>query len=246
MLWIILSVVCVAYYAAVRYMAQAQQLTGIWLILAVLFLLLFFYRTYRKKYPEQVKRFLRLRTFCITTAALVLLMVGVVAGRILTDMWSSPQSGLSHVLLLNQNDIAAETEEEWEARLDETVRYLKANESARVIVSGGWDSTRGASEAHVMYGYLLEHDIAGGRILWEIRSETTKENLDLARAMAGGDRQSVGIVASDYSMYRTLRIARNQGYIQAEPIPTPTTPWLYPHRIVQEILQVLYDKFFGI
>ena len=246
MLWIILSVVCAAYYAAVRYVAQAQQLTGIWLILAVLFLLLFFFHWYRKKHPETRREHLRLRVFCITTAVLAVLMVGVVAGRILADMWSSPQGGLSHILLLNQNDIAAETEEEWEARLDEAIRYLKANEATRVIVSGGWDTTRGASEAHEIYGYLMEHDIAGGRILWEIRSKTTKENLDLAKAMAGGDRQSVGIVSSDYSMYRTLRIARNQGYIQAEPIPTPTTPWLYPHRIVQEILQVLYDKFFGI
>ncbi len=246
MLWIILSITCAAYYAAVRYMAQAQQLTGIWLILAVLFLLLFCYRCYRKKYLDQSKGFLQWRVFCITTAILLTLMVGVVAGRILSDMWSSPQNGLPHILLLNQSDIAAETEKEWEARLDETVRYLKANESTRVIVSGGWDTNHGASETYVMYAYLLENDIAGGRILWEIRSETTKENLDLARAMAGGDQQPVGIVASDYSMYRTLRIARNQGYIQAEPIPTPTTPWLYPHRIVQEILQVLYDKFFGI
>ena len=52
MLWIILSVICAAYYAAVRYVAQAQQLTGIWLVLAVLFLLLFFYGWYRKKHPE--------------------------------------------------------------------------------------------------------------------------------------------------------------------------------------------------
>ena len=246
MLWIILSVICAAYYAAVRYVAQAQQLTGIWLVLAVLFLLLFFYGWYRKTHPEKTKSHLRFRTFCITTGVLVVLMVGVVAWRILADMWSSPENSLPHILLLNQSDIAAETEEEWEARLDEAVRYLKTNESTRVIISGGWDSARGASEAHVMYGYLLEHDIAGNRILWEIRSETTKENLDLARAMAGGDRQSVGIVSSDYSMYRTLRIARNRGYVHAEPIPTPTTPWLYPHRIVQEILQVLYDKFFGI
>jgi len=246
MLWIILSVVCAAYYAAVRYVAQAQQLTGIWLMLAVLFLLLFFYRWYRKKHPEKIKGYLRVRTFFITTAVLVVLMIGVVAGRILADMWSSPQDGLSHILLLNQSDIAAETATEWEARLDETVRYLKANESTRVIVSGGWDTDRGASEAHIMYAYLLENDIAGERILWEIRSKTTKENLDLAKSMAGGDRQPVGIVASDYSTYRILRIARNRGYIQAEPIPTPTTPWLYPHRIVQEILQVLYDKFFGI
>lgn len=246
MLWIILSIVCAAYFAAVRYVAQAQQLTGIWLVLAVLFLLLFCYRWYRKKHSERIKGYLRLRTFCITTAVLLLFMVGVVAGRILADIWSSPQEGLPHILLLNQSDIAAETGEEWETRLDEAVRYLKANESTRVIVSGGWDTARGASEAHAMYAYLLEHDISGNRILWEIRSETTKENLDLARSMAGGERQAVGIVSSDYSMYRTLRIARNRGYLQAEPIPTPTTPWLYPHRIVQEILQVLYDKFFGI
>ena len=113
MLWIILSVVCAAYYAVVRYMAQAQQLTGIWLILAVLFLLLFFFHWYRKKHPETRREHLRLRVFCITTAVLTVLMVGVVAGRILADMWSSPQGGLSHILLLNQNDIAAETEEEW-------------------------------------------------------------------------------------------------------------------------------------
>ena len=246
MLWIILSIVCAAYFAVVRYVALGQQLTGIWLILSVLFLLMFCYRCYRKKHPEKIKGYLRVRTFFITTAVLLVLMVGVVAGRILTDMWSSPPDELPHILLLNQSDIAAETEEEWQARLDEAIRYLKANESTRVIVSGGWDASRGATETYAMYVYLLENDIAGSRVLWEIRSETTKENLDLARAMAGGERQAVGIVSSDYSMYRTLRIARNRGYIQAEPIPTPTIPWLYPHRVVQEILQVLYDKFFGI
>ena len=90
MLWIIFSIVCAVYYAAVRYVAQAQQLTGIWLILAVLFLALFFYRWYRKKHLEKIKGFLRVRTFCVTTAVLVVLMIGVVAGRILADIWSSP------------------------------------------------------------------------------------------------------------------------------------------------------------
>lgn len=246
MLWIVLSIACTAYYFAVRYGAQDERLTGIWLILAVFFLLLFFCRYYRKRHPNKGKRHLRIRTFCITTGILLLLMTGVVAGRILTSMWSSAVPGLSYIVLLNQNDIAAESEAEWEARLDQAVRYLQANESTQVIVSGGWDNNRGASEAHIMYAYLLESGIAGTRVFWEIRSETTKQNLDLVRAMANGSHQPVGIVVSDYSAYRTLRIARNQGYFQAEAIPAPTTPWLYPHRIVQEILQVFYDKFFEI
>ena len=41
MLWIIISIVCGIYYILVRYVAQSQQLTGIWLILAVLFFVLF-------------------------------------------------------------------------------------------------------------------------------------------------------------------------------------------------------------
>lgn len=246
MLWIVLSIVCAVYYAAVRYVAQSQQLTGIWLILAVLFLLSFLWNRYRKYHPPEKKTALWVRTACWTSLALALLMTGVVAGRILLDMWSSPPEDLAFIILLNQNDMAGESDQEWEARMDEAIQYLYDNEQAKVIVSGGWDKARGYSEAHAMYAYLLEYGVEGNRVFWEIRSEGTKENLDYARSLCNGQKYAVGIVSSDYSMYRTLRIARNQGYAQAEPIPTPTTPWLYPHRIAQEILQVLYDKFFGI
>ena len=75
MLWIILSIVCAVYYAAVRYVAQAQQLTGIWLILAVLFLLMFSYGRYRKKHPDRIKGYLRVRTFLITTMVLMVLIL---------------------------------------------------------------------------------------------------------------------------------------------------------------------------
>ena len=246
MLWIVFSVICAAYYAAVRYVAQGQQMTVIWLILAVLFFALFLGNRLQKKYPHHRKRSLRIRTFCVTSLILFCIMIGVVTGRILVDMWSSPVRNLSYIVLLNQSDVATESEEEWEARMDQAIRYLNTNETTRVVVSGGWDSDLGYSEAHAMYAYLLENGIDGGRVYWEIRAKNTKDNLGYARTICAGDRQPVGIAASDYSMYRTLRIARNQGYLQAEPIPTPTTPWLYPHRIVQEILQVLYDKFFGI
>ncbi len=246
MLWIVLCLVCTVYYAVLRYLAPNQPLAGIWLILAVLFLGLFLYYWYRRRHPDHKKISLRGRTFCITTAILAVILVGVVAGRILTDMWRSPDPNVPFIVLLNQRDTAAETEAEWNARLDQAIRYLRANEATKVVVSGGWDSDRGYSEAHAMYAYLLEQGIDGRRVYWEIRSENTKDNLNYARSIVGGGRQTVGIVSSDYSMYRILRIARNQGYVQAEPIPTPTTVWLYPHRVVQEILQVLYDKFFGI
>lgn len=246
MLWIIPSIVCAAYFVAVRYMAQSQQMPGIWLILALLFFVLFIYRWYFRRHPEKKKQSLRIRTFCITSLILFLIMTGVVAGRILADIWSSPEGEPRYILLLNQSGMSDETDQEWQDRMQEAVRYLETHEQARVIVSGGWDEARGYSEAHAMYVYLQEQGINGNRISWEIRSQNTKENLDYARTICGGDRFPVGIVSSDYSMYRTLRVARNQGYIQAEPIPSPTTAWLYPHRIAQEILQVLRDKFLGI
>lgn len=246
MLWIILGTVSAAYYAVVRYVALQQQMTGIWLVLAAVFFVLFLCRRFFPRIPIGKNHSLRIRTFCITSGVLLVFMMGVVAWRIFADMWRNPQEDLAFILLLNQNDLAAETDGEWEARLDEAVAYLEENEETKVIVSGGGHTSRGASEAHAMYGYLLEHGVDGSRIFWEIRSQGTKENLEYALSLVNGHREPVGIVSSDYSMYRTLRIARNQGYVMAEPISTPTTPWLYPHRIAQEILLVLRDKFFGV
>ena len=246
MFWLSLSVICIAYYSLVEHMAEGQQLTGVWLLLFALFLGVFLYQQYRAQYPRQKKGSLRIRTFCATTLALALIMAGVVLVRIVTGMLSAPKPGLDYIVVMSQQDMPGETGTELETRLDEAIEYLKNNPNTRVIVSGGWNVERGASHAHTMYQYLQRQGIETGRILWEIRSETTEQNLEYAAAITGDINSSVGIVASDYNMYRTMRIARSTGLHHTTAVPASTTPWLYPHRLVVELLYVVRDKFLGI
>ena len=100
--------------------------------------------------------------------------------------------------------------------------------------------------AHTMYQYLQRCGIGSGRILWETHSRNTTENLRYSISICGGPYGSLGVVSSDYFSYRAVRIARNLGMQNVRGAAVTTASWLWPHRIVLEILCVLRDKFLGI
>lgn len=245
MFWIILGCSCLIYYSVIEYAAKGQQMTMIWLFLAILFFLMYARGRYRKKHPRP-SRPLWVRTFCYTSLILLAILAGVVESRIIASMLSAPKSGLSYIVILSQNEITGETQEELEARLDCAVRYLKANPDTRVIVSGGWDSDKGYSKAHVMYEYLLECGVENNRISWEARSLNGEENLRYSMSISGGAEVPLGLVTSNFYSYRAARVARNVGLQHPQSLPAQTSVWLLPHRLAQEFIYVLRDKFFGV
>lgn len=245
MIWLFLGTLCLIYYAVLECFAGGQPFCVVWPLLAALFYMCFFFREHRRRHGSW-KTPLWFRTFCITSLILFLVLIGVVGSRVLTTMLSRPDGGLSYIVLLTQEEIVGETQQEQEERMNTAVRYLQKNPEARVIVSGGWDSERGASQAYTTYQYLISCGIPANRILWEIRSENVAENLQYSMNIAGGPQERIGIVASDYYTYRAARIGRSVGLVQPDTIPASTTWWLYPHRLAAEIFYVLQDKFLGI
>ena len=97
-----------------------------------------------------------------------------------------------------------------------------------------------------MYRYLLRQGISSERIFWETYSRSTVDNLVNSAAIAGGRQARLGIVVSDYFAYRAVRLARNERLPNVCSVTAATPSWLLPHRLVQELLRVLQDKFFGI
>ncbi len=245
MLWIVLGSACLAYYAAIEYFSEGQPMTVVWIFLAVLFLVCYLWREYRKRHSGK-KRPLWFRTFCVTSLCLLLVLLGVTASRIILSMLSSAEPSLDYIVILAQQDIEGETEAELVKRLDRAVEYLQENENTSVIVSGGWEADKGSSSARVMYQYLLRRGVERERIFWETYSTNTKENLSYSMVIAGGQQARMGIVASDYFTYRACRVARNLGMTTVEGIPSDTPAWLLPHRLTTEVLRVLEDKFLGI
>ncbi len=95
-----------------------------------------------------------------------------------------------------------------------------------LVVCGAQGDDEPAPEGEVMYGYLVDHGIPAEDVLKDTSSFNTRENLRNAAALLaereGLEIRRVAIVTSDYHVARALSLARDEGFADAQGIPSPT------------------------
>ncbi len=100
-------------------------------------------------------------------------------------------------------------------RLDSASLYLKENNEATVIVSGGTGASNEFSEAFVMAKYLESQTIANDRIILEAKSINTFENLKFSiekiREIDSEKNIEVLIATNDYHLFRSKMLAKRLG-----------------------------------
>lgn len=112
-------------------------------------------------------------------------------------------------------------------RINGAYAYLAANPDAIAVLSGGQGPREEITEAACMYRELTKLGIDGSRLLLEERSTSTIENLqfslDVVEAATGTRPNSVGIVSSEYHIFRAKLFAKSIGL---EPVGIPAkTSW---------------------
>ena len=131
-------------------------------------------------------------------------------------------------------------------RLDKAYEYAVSNPDTVIIVSGGQGSNEPASEASVMKDYLVARGIDESRILMEDKSTNTSENLlfssRLYPELAGS---SVGIISSDFHIFRALSIAKKCGYSEVYGIPARSVRLYLPNNMIRESVGILKDFLLG-
>ena len=134
-------------------------------------------------------------------------------------------------------------------RLDAALDYLGANPDALAVVSGGQGEGEDITEAEAMTDYLTAHGIDSARIVQEDRSRTTHENLEnsfaILRARGYAPADGVGIVTSEYHLYRAKRMARALG---AEPVgiaAETTLPSMRINYFIREAFAAAYMQLAG-
>ena len=157
-------------------------------------------------------------------------------------------------------------------RLDQAAETAAENPGAQIVLSGGSDERGEGSEAEVMAEELTRRGVAPQRLLLEIQSKNTYENITYSLALIDRVRSEkgpagnparvgpgtghpilsaetrplrVGIVSSDYHMYRAVHIARKQSAQQIFGIACASDPVLLPHYMLRESIALLKDKFLG-
>ncbi|SHK31078.1 DUF218 domain-containing protein [Hathewaya proteolytica DSM 3090] len=134
-------------------------------------------------------------------------------------------------------------------RLDTAAEYLKKNNSAKVIVSGGQGKDEMITEASAMEKYLINCGIESERIIKEEQSINTKENFQYTRKKLdeeGYDKnEKVLIVTNSFHMARAKLLAERNGF-EAYGESAPSYPYLIPNSYAREafalIKTYLFDK----
>lgn len=124
-----------------------------------------------------------------------------------------------------------------------------AHPDALAVVSGGQGEGEDITEAKAMADYLTAHGIDSVRIVQEDQSRSTRENLEnsfaILRARGYDPANGVGIVTSEYHLYRAKRMVRALG---AEPVgiaAETTLPTMRVNYFIREAFAAAYMQLAG-
>lgn len=130
-------------------------------------------------------------------------------------------------------------------RLDTTYSYAIEHEKTRIIVSGGQGKGEEVTEAKAMYDYLVAKGIAKERIIMEENSTNTKENIQFSKEKIKDCNKTVLIVSNDFHIYRSVSIAKKEGFTDVYGLPAPTDIGMIPSYYIREGFAVIKDKIIG-
>lgn len=111
-------------------------------------------------------------------------------------------------------------------RIRAAYEYLTAHPKAICIVTGGQGEDEPMTEAQCLYDHLTDLGIDGNRIWLEEAATSTWENmvfsLDLIQEKTGTRPESIGLLSSEYHLFRASLFAKDCG-VTAIGIPAKTS-----------------------
>lgn len=242
MIFYVAAVICLIYcIGVVLTKAAGTRFFLIWLVIAAGFALLGF---------GIERRFFVLLPFPVKAAALALLAVGiglfcVVEGLVLSRFFSQGEEGLSCIVVLGAQMKDNGPSLVLQKRLDRACAYLLENPDTVCIVSGGQGSNEPVTEAQGMRDYLVKKGIGPERILMEENSANTQQNLAFSQKLLPDREVSIGIVTSNFHVYRSLQLARKQGYSEPVGLAADSGVYFLPNNMLREFFGVMKDWLVG-
>lgn len=185
------------------------------------------------------------RVLAVAVSAGVILFV-VVEGCILSGFGAKGEENLDYIIVLGAQVREDGPSNVLKNRLNIAYDYLVENENTICIVSGGQGSNEPCAEALGMYEYLVEKGISPDRILMEDESLNTVQNITNSSALFDKETARVGIVTSNFHVFRSVRIAKKLGIQNVCGIAAYVWPkYFLPSNMLREFFGVVKDFLCG-
>ncbi len=246
----ILSLVAIAIMAAFAlFFASLPGRGFLPLVLLCLMGVVGFYfvcRLLRKKFPKGVKVVRMVFTICLVIGILVL---GITEAMIIKASFGTPNAEFDYLVVLGAKVNADGPSISLQNRIDAAYEYLAENPDVIAIVSGGKGSDEPITEAQCMYDHLVAMGIDPSRIWLEDKATSTWENLhfalDLIEEKTGQRPEKLGVLSSEYHLFRASLFAERCG-VEFAGVPASTSlPSVKLNHFLREIAGVWHYILLG-
>lgn len=203
-------------------------------------------RMLRGKYPKAVRLLRRIFTVCLVIGLLVVVATEAV---IIHASFGSPEQPVDYVVVLGAKvRVTGPSASLWD-RIYGAYNYLETHPDAIAIVSGGQGEDEPITEAQSMYDELVALGIDPERIWMENKATSTWENLnftlDLIEEKTGQRPQKLGVVSSEYHLFRASLFAKKCG-VEFVGIPARTSrPGQLINHFMREVAGVWHFLLLG-
>ena len=141
-----------------------------------------------------------------------LLIVGITEAVIIKASFGSPKEQVDYMVVLGAKvRVTGPSASLWD-RIYAAADYLEAHPNTVAVVSGGQGEDEPMTEAQSMYDELVKPGIDPERVWIEDRATSTWENLnfslDLIEAKTGERPQKLGVLSSEYHLFRASLFAK--------------------------------------
>lgn len=237
---LILGILCLGYYISLTFFGMDFSI--VWLLAGLFLCFLGYSLGWTRLWtmlPKGVKA-----SLCVLLLAGVLFFVFLEA-LIISGMGGHPRKDLDYVIVLGAQVRGDHPSRALRKRIEKAADYLEKNPSAKAILSGGQGPGEEMTEAVCIQRELLKMGIDKERMILEENSTSTWENLDFCAKLAPVKEKRVGLVTQNFHVYRSLKLAKRQGYEKVYGIPAPSQ-WSYqPHFMVREAFALVKEKLVG-
>lgn len=160
------------------------------------------------------------------------LILGITEGMIIHASFGDPEEHCDYILVLGCMVRPDGPSPSLQNRIDAAFDYLTAHPDVIAVVSGGQGADEPMTEARCMYEHLVQMGIDPARVWMEEEATSTWGNLhyalELIEKNSGTRPQKLGIVSSEYHMFRASLFAREFG---VEPVGIPARSTDIPQAI---------------
>lgn len=162
-----------------------------------------------------------------------------VEAQIISQMRQESPQGLDYIIILGAAVRGDKPTSPLVLRMEKALEYMNSNPDTIAIATGGTGRNADISEAECIRRYLTENGISPERILMEEKASDTQENIRNSFAMIQNENASVGVVTSNFHVFRALLICRLEGHEGVYGVPARAYLALGIHYTVREFFGVM-------